>query len=118
MTLECPKCKSPVARDGQRFCYRCGHELNAYYDSLKIKIEDPGATVADIPQPSVATGEPGESTGEASESAGGASESASGASASTNDNPPEQAPALPSSTVILAADAFSSKETDTAAPPK
>jgi len=38
MTLECPKCKSPVAREGQRFCYRCGNELNAYYDSLSIKI--------------------------------------------------------------------------------
>ena len=35
MTLECPKCKSPVAREGQRFCYRCGHELHAYYESLK-----------------------------------------------------------------------------------
>jgi pSer/pThr/pTyr-binding forkhead associated (FHA) protein len=38
MTLECPKCKSPVARQGQRFCYRCGQELDAYYDSLNIKI--------------------------------------------------------------------------------
>src|SRR5207302_8833502 len=38
MTLECPKCKSPVARQGQRFCFRCGQELNAYYDSLNIKI--------------------------------------------------------------------------------
>jgi pSer/pThr/pTyr-binding forkhead associated (FHA) protein len=35
MTVECPKCKSPVAREGQRFCYRCGHELGAYYESLK-----------------------------------------------------------------------------------
>src|ERR1041384_135447 len=35
MPLECPKCKSPVARDGQRFCYRCGHDLNEYYESLK-----------------------------------------------------------------------------------
>ncbi|MFP5262889.1 MAG: DUF3616 domain-containing protein [Blastocatellia bacterium] len=40
MTLECPKCKSPVARDGQRFCYRCGHELRDYYDSLNIEIRD------------------------------------------------------------------------------
>ena len=40
MTLECPKCKSPVARDGQRFCYRCGHELRDYYDSLNIEIKD------------------------------------------------------------------------------
>lgn len=37
MTLECPKCKSPVARKGQRFCYRCGHELDAYYESMKPK---------------------------------------------------------------------------------
>jgi pSer/pThr/pTyr-binding forkhead associated (FHA) protein len=37
MTLECPKCKSPVARNGQRFCYRCGHELDAYYESMKSK---------------------------------------------------------------------------------
>lgn len=29
MTSECPKCKSPVAREGQRFCYRCGQELPA-----------------------------------------------------------------------------------------
>lgn len=27
MTSECPKCKSPVASEGQRFCYRCGDEL-------------------------------------------------------------------------------------------
>ncbi len=46
MTLECPNCKSPVAREGQRFCYRCGHELNAYYDSLKIKIDSPGSDVS------------------------------------------------------------------------
>lgn len=38
MTFECPKCKSPVAREGQRFCYRCGQELNAYYDSMKLQI--------------------------------------------------------------------------------
>src|SRR5207247_4945544 len=37
MTFECPKCKSPVAREGQRFCYRCGHDLNAYYESLKLR---------------------------------------------------------------------------------
>jgi pSer/pThr/pTyr-binding forkhead associated (FHA) protein len=40
MTLECPKCKSPVAREGQRFCYRCGYELRDYYDSLNIEIKD------------------------------------------------------------------------------
>jgi pSer/pThr/pTyr-binding forkhead associated (FHA) protein len=42
MTLECPKCKSPVAREGQRFCYRCGHDLNAYYDSLKLQVTPSG----------------------------------------------------------------------------
>ncbi|PYT02840.1 MAG: hypothetical protein DMF60_20140 [Acidobacteria bacterium] len=39
MLFECPKCNSPVAREGQRFCYRCGQELNAYYDSLKSNID-------------------------------------------------------------------------------
>jgi pSer/pThr/pTyr-binding forkhead associated (FHA) protein len=43
MTLECPKCKSPVAREGQRFCYRCGQELNAYYESLKLNVNPSGA---------------------------------------------------------------------------
>jgi pSer/pThr/pTyr-binding forkhead associated (FHA) protein len=43
MTIECPKCKSPVARDGQRFCYRCGNDLNAYYDSLNLKVTPSGA---------------------------------------------------------------------------
>lgn len=40
MTLECPKCKSPVAREGQRYCYRCGQELRDYYDSLNIELKD------------------------------------------------------------------------------
>jgi pSer/pThr/pTyr-binding forkhead associated (FHA) protein len=48
MTLECPKCKSPVARDGQRFCYRCGHDLGAYYESLKLKSEKSGAVDIDV----------------------------------------------------------------------
>ena len=43
MTFECPKCKSPVAREGQRFCYRCGNELNDYYDSLNLKVNPSGA---------------------------------------------------------------------------
>ena len=55
MTLECPKCKSPVAREGQRFCYRCGQELNAYYDSLKLKVpsSEPGAadSSSEVPTP-------------------------------------------------------------------
>ncbi|HXG95284.1 MAG TPA: DUF3616 domain-containing protein [Blastocatellia bacterium] len=40
MTLECPQCKSPVAREGQRFCYRCGNDLRSYYDSLNIQLKD------------------------------------------------------------------------------
>lgn len=51
MTLECPNCKSPVSRDGQRFCYRCGHELGAYYDSLESKSQparNSGAVTPDI----------------------------------------------------------------------
>ena len=40
MTLECPKCKSPVAREGQRFCYRCGNDMTAYYDSHNIKVKE------------------------------------------------------------------------------
>jgi pSer/pThr/pTyr-binding forkhead associated (FHA) protein len=42
MTPECPKCKSPVAREGQRFCYRCGQDLTSYYDSLNITVKDSG----------------------------------------------------------------------------
>src|SRR6185503_5755186 len=79
MTLECPKCKSPVAREGQRFCYRCGHELNAYYDSLKMN-------VADL-QPS-ASSKPGD---------GGSD---------TNEPAPPPTPKIPSSTVVLDANAF------------
>ena len=40
MTLACPQCKSPVAREGQRFCYRCGHDLREYYESLNIQTAD------------------------------------------------------------------------------
>jgi pSer/pThr/pTyr-binding forkhead associated (FHA) protein len=88
MPFECPKCKSPVAREGQRFCYRCGHELNAYYDSLKIK-------VADL-QPSVASS-PGDGHAEATEPA------------------PAPAPKIPSSTVVLDANAF---DTQVDSPPQ
>ncbi len=41
MTLTCPECKSSIAREGQRFCYRCGHDLRAYYESLNIQIKEP-----------------------------------------------------------------------------
>lgn len=66
MPFECPKCKSPVARDGQRFCYRCGQELNTYYDSLKIRInpvdsaDPPGdaGLKAEAPPPPPSTSKP------------------------------------------------------------
>lgn len=45
MTLECPKCKSPVARDGQRFCYRCGHDLGD--ESTRAKSGESGAVAVD-----------------------------------------------------------------------
>lgn len=41
MTLECPKCKSSVARDGQKFCYRCGNDLRDYYAALNIEVKEP-----------------------------------------------------------------------------
>lgn len=65
MTLECPKCKSPVAREGQKFCYRCGQELSDYYKSINIEIKDSGALgdaqradapLADQPQPATPAG--------------------------------------------------------------
>jgi pSer/pThr/pTyr-binding forkhead associated (FHA) protein len=41
MTLECPKCKSSIARDGQKFCYRCGNDLREYYAALNIEVKEP-----------------------------------------------------------------------------
>ncbi|MCI0488682.1 MAG: DUF3616 domain-containing protein [Blastocatellia bacterium] len=41
MTLECPQCKSPVARERQQFCYRCGNDLREYYESLGAQAEAP-----------------------------------------------------------------------------
>jgi pSer/pThr/pTyr-binding forkhead associated (FHA) protein len=93
MTLECPKCKSPVAREGQRFCYRCGYELNAYYDSLKLNVNPSG------------TNDP----------LGGA---ASGGGDIPAEAPPT-APKMPVGTVVLEANAFDTKiETPPATPPK
>jgi pSer/pThr/pTyr-binding forkhead associated (FHA) protein len=43
MTLECPKCKSSIARDGQKFCYRCGNDLSEYYAALNIDVKDPAS---------------------------------------------------------------------------
>ncbi|HLG14824.1 MAG TPA: DUF3616 domain-containing protein [Blastocatellia bacterium] len=39
MTLACPQCKSPVASEAQHYCYRCGNDLRAYYESLKAEAE-------------------------------------------------------------------------------
>lgn len=92
MTIECPKCKSPVAREGQRFCYRCGHELNAYYDSLKLKVNPSGAN-----DPLWGSASVGEVPAEA----------------------PPTAPKMPVGTVVLDANAFDTKiETPPATPPK
>ncbi|HWP44850.1 MAG TPA: FHA domain-containing protein, partial [Blastocatellia bacterium] len=33
MALACPQCNSPIAREGQRFCYRCGNDLRPYRDA-------------------------------------------------------------------------------------
>jgi pSer/pThr/pTyr-binding forkhead associated (FHA) protein len=63
MTLECPKCKSPVARDGQRFCYRCGHDLGD--ESTRAKSGQSGAVAVegstdgkpqDSPRPQIPAG--------------------------------------------------------------
>lgn len=81
MPLECPKCKSPVAREGQRFCYRCGHELNAYYDSLQIKVKD--LLPAEANQDAAAHPE--------------------------GEKAPPVAPRIPTSTVVLDANAFETK---------
>jgi pSer/pThr/pTyr-binding forkhead associated (FHA) protein len=91
MTIECPKCKSPVARDGQRFCYRCGNDLNAYYDSLNLKVSASGA---DDPLWDAAS------------------------TPSTPKENPESVPAqLPDSTVVLEANAFKTVTETPEAPP-
>ncbi len=79
MTVECPNCKSPVAREGQAFCYRCGHELKAYWNSLNLK-------------------------GNPSEPADPLNAAASNADVQSEALP--AAPKVPASTVVLAAHAF------------
>src|SRR6185503_4519849 len=79
MPFECPKCKSPVAREGQRFCYRCGHELKAYYDSLQINVADLAPSSGSKP---------------------------SDLSTDTEEPAPPPAPKIPTSTVVLDANAF------------
>lgn len=38
MSLECPHCKASIAREGQRFCYRCGQDLRSFYSSMAIDL--------------------------------------------------------------------------------
>jgi pSer/pThr/pTyr-binding forkhead associated (FHA) protein len=47
MTSKCPKCQSPVAREGQRFCYRCGHELPGGGDTPESQPDAPVAESSD-----------------------------------------------------------------------
>ena len=94
MTIECPKCKSPVAREGQRFCYRCGNDLNAYYDSLNLKVTPSGANDPLWDAAASSSEETPNSNDEA-------------ASSSNTPQNPESTPAkLPDSTVVLEANAF------------
>src|SRR5215813_139172 len=51
MSLECPHCKSPIAREGQRFCYRCGQDLSSYYDSMSIRIKEVAPEKDQSPSP-------------------------------------------------------------------
>jgi pSer/pThr/pTyr-binding forkhead associated (FHA) protein len=88
MPFECPKCKSPVAREGQRFCYRCGQELKDYYDSLK-----PNINSAESPE--------------------SASDPVSNSQADAETPPP-----VPVGTVILKSDAFSGSDQNPAAAPR
>lgn len=40
MTFACPQCKSSISRDRQRFCYRCGHDLRAFYDTINAPVKE------------------------------------------------------------------------------
>src|SRR5947209_5064201 len=55
MTLECPKCKSSIARDGQKFCYRCGNDLREYYAALNIEVKEPALKESKRPATDEAT---------------------------------------------------------------
>ena len=104
MTIECPNCKSPVARDGQRFCYRCGNDLNAYYDSLNLKETPSGANDP--------IWDAGASTRDAAPNSNDAP------SSSNTPQNLEPVPAkLPDSTVVLEANAFKTVTDTPEAPP-
>ena len=83
MSFECPKCKSPVAREGQRFCYRCGQELNNYYDSLGLKLNDIESAVG---------------------------QAKAGANSNSLEKGADNSPELPSRTVVLDGGAFDTTE--------
>lgn len=67
MTLACPQCKSAISRERQRFCYRCGHDLRVFYDSLNAPAKEDSLNSgtamfgtpheARPPRPSTVTGE-------------------------------------------------------------
>ena len=102
MTIECPKCKSPVARDGQRFCYRCGNDLNTYYDSLNLK-ETPSGAHDPLWDAAASTNDPAPSSNDSS---------------SAKPQNSETVPAkLPDSTVVLEANAFKTVTDTPEAPP-
>jgi len=104
MTIECPKCKSPVARDGQRFCYRCGNDLNAYYDSLNLKETPSGAH------------DPVWDAGASSRDTTPSSNDTS-PSSNTPENPEPVPAKVPDSTVVLEANAFKTVTDTPEAPP-
>jgi pSer/pThr/pTyr-binding forkhead associated (FHA) protein len=58
---DCPQCKSPVAREGQQFCYRCGNDLRSFYSAQGITLkggETEPAPPADNPKPPVPKQDP------------------------------------------------------------
>jgi pSer/pThr/pTyr-binding forkhead associated (FHA) protein len=38
MNFECPQCNTPLARNGQRFCNRCGLDVTSYYESRGVSL--------------------------------------------------------------------------------
>lgn len=55
MNFECPQCKTPLARNGQRFCNRCGTDVTSYYESLGVPLpattgESESAAVNETPE--------------------------------------------------------------------
>lgn len=46
MNFECPKCSTPLSREGQRFCNRCGTDVRDYYESRGITLNTPSSELA------------------------------------------------------------------------